>query len=95
MIHLLSCQTLMMSTGVRFYLSRGDFYETSNNFFKRLFFVVWKCLECPFELTKKEVTKTLTKFEQFVDGLCPNIQLNEVDEAMQVRKMTFSISAHH
>jgi len=44
---------------------------------------VWKCTECPIELTKTEVTKTLTKFEQFVDGLCPNIQLDEVDEALQ------------
>ena len=32
------------------------------------------------------MTKTLTKFEQLVDGLCPNIQLDEVDEALQVKQ---------
>ena len=57
------------------------------------FFVDWKCPQCPFGLTKKEVTKILTKFEQFVEGLGPNIQLDEVDEALQVKNAIFIIQS--
>ena len=39
------------------------------------------------------MTKTLTKFEQLVDGLCPNIQLDEVDEALQVKNAIFIIQS--